>query len=109
LATGQPERIFFFFFFETPTNVTGDKQGTGKTSDFNFFLFPLKYGGFGGFFSQVGRFSLLFVPKWQNFAKNKQILRFMISDFISGKICCFFSTQKWDFFFFLGKFSVSLV
>jgi hypothetical protein len=27
-----------FFFGETPTNVTGDKQGTGKTSDFNFFL-----------------------------------------------------------------------
>ncbi len=65
----------------------------------SIFFYPLKYDGFGGFFSQVGRFSLLFVPKWQNFAKNKQILRFMISDFISDKICCFFSAEKWDFFF----------
>jgi hypothetical protein len=82
-------------------------QGTGKTRRFQFF-FSFEIWWIWGVFSQVGR-SLLFVPKWQNFAKNKQILRFMISDFIFDKICCFFNPKMGIFFGNFCFYSVNLI
>jgi len=48
-----------FFFGETPTNVTGDKQGTGKTSDFNFFLSFEIWWIWGVFFTSWKVFSFI--------------------------------------------------